>query len=145
MANFLILEDDYELASSWRKVFESRGHTVDLSFGSSEAIALLQSRTYDFYIVDLHIPSFKEHRDSGQKLLIELKTVITRKGIGDCVIGTSGVKVSASFDAAKLLFHSYGVKEFIAKPFTPDTLADLAESMLPLPNDAAPSTLMPDS
>ena len=141
MARILILEDDYELASSWRDAFESRKHEVDLALSSSEAIAYTTEATYDLFVVDLYIPSFPGYHDSGRIFLQELKNSLSPNEIATKCIGTSGLRIGKTTDAAQLLFSSYGVTNFLEKPFTPEKLVKTAEELLPEIDHATSSIL----
>ncbi len=52
----LLTDDDPQLLAGVQRVFERRGHTVDTSTTGSEALALLEKKTYALLVLDWGLP-----------------------------------------------------------------------------------------
>ncbi len=130
MAKILILDDDYELSATWRNALEAKGHIVSLSSTSSEAIAYATADEYDVFVVDFLLSNKQDTSDGGRLLLVHLKQTMSASDIEDTVIGVSGVDVATRTRAAQTVFESLGATTFLAKPFTPETLVEVAEGMI---------------
>ena len=131
MASILILDDDYELASQWRAALRAKGHTVDISYTSSEAIALSDGADYNAFVVDLVIsPEDVPIRDSGRKFLIHLNGKAVGRQSPPIVIGVSGFRPGNNSDTARSVFYTYRVRDVMMKPFKAADLVDLVERLL---------------
>ncbi len=54
--NILIIENDYGMADSLRDILEMEGHEVTLADGGEHALAILQTKSFDCFLVDLNMP-----------------------------------------------------------------------------------------
>ena len=131
MANILILDDNFELASEWRAEFRKRGHEVELALTSSEAIALADAYEYDLFIVDLLIRvEGAGIADSGRRLLSHLKQRFGQSRRDLPVIGVSGFQPIGTGTTVRSVYNVYGVTVVLLKPFTVEDLADTAEDYI---------------
>ncbi len=131
MASILILEDNYNLASQWREALRAHGHAVDISYTSSEAIALSDGADYDVFIVDLIIsPEDVPIRDSGRNFLTHLNEKAAGRGSPPMVIGVSGFRPGNSSDVARTVFYTYRVRDVLMKPFGAADLVGLVEKLV---------------
>lgn len=131
MASILILEDDYELAAEWRSALRAHGHEVDISYTSSEAIALADGVAYDIFIVDLIIsPEDVPIKDSGRNFLIHLNEKAAGRRAPPTVIGVSGFRPGNSSDIARSVFYTYRVRDVLMKPFAAADLVGQVDKLL---------------
>jgi len=130
VAHILILDDDFEQATTWRNALEAHGHTVDVSYSSSEALVYARTTAYDIYIADLMMQSHNKNKDSGRFLLKYLQEIKDVAEVGACAIGVSGLDADNNAATAQMLFVAFGVSDFLSKPFSPDELVDLVSKKL---------------
>ena len=131
MAKILILEDDYDAAQSWRQALLRVGHSVTLSYTSSEAVAHCEHEVFDIFIVDIRIAIEVESvKDSGIKLLAYLNKALPRGEVSKRVIGVSGLMIDQDDALARQSFHMFEVEQFLPKPFQPKSLVKQVSSSL---------------
>lgn len=131
MAAILILEDNYDVAASWQRAFLENGHSVDVSLTSSEAVAHVQVRPYDLYIVDLLIKNDEySSRDSGRKFLQYLNVDNRHHTYTEKIIGVTAFRPMKREHPAKSIFSLYNVRNVMFKPFASSELVAFAETFL---------------
>ena len=128
MADVLFLDDDYALARGWRKHLRARGHEVVVALTSSEAIAQVEHRMPDVFVVDLilRVEGVKQN-DTGQKLLTHMGRKFRYDSFADRVIGISALHNSALDIDFRSIFQVYGIRNFLSKPFAAAELSEMVE------------------
>ena len=102
--NILIIEDDAQLNIAINEFFKIKGFDAVSTTDGLEAIELIDSRHFDFYVLDINIP----HID-GLELI---------KHIRATDIDTPVITITASVDPANLsMAFKLGCNEYIKKPF----------------------------
>lgn len=101
----LIVEDEATIALNCVTFLELRGHSVDVAYDGSAAIARLSSATFDVVVLDLGLP-----RLDGTQVLDYL-----RRHLG---IATPVLVLTARDElGAKLNCFDLGADDYLAKPF----------------------------
>lgn len=122
----LIVDDDAEIRSALRSVFEKKGYRVLLAQDGNSGMALAETEAPDLVIVDMMMP-----KKSGFLVLEKLKR--STPG-GPKVIMITANEGSRHRAYAELL----GVDDYIRKPFAMDRLLDSVERLCPARSAAAP-------
>ena len=136
MVNILILEDDYTLAKSWQSALVAEGHTVTLSFTSSEALLHTQNDGFDIYIVDLKIDiDLSSFVDSGVRFLGQLHKLHNKDEIHRRVIGVSGLLIDTDDRQSRHAFQMFDVRAFLPKPFSTEDLVNAVNERIQLLED----------
>ncbi len=131
MAKILILEDDVTLATSWRDTLRLKGHSVQLSWTSSEAIARSEHESFDVCVVDLMLEAPNQRTgDSGQKFLAHLGRASRDTHPGPRVIGVSGFAMQSDPRFARMIFQYFEADAILSKPFGSEELSDLIDELL---------------
>jgi DNA-binding NtrC family response regulator len=116
-ARLLIVEDEDTLCASLQRVLQKDGYEVDVAGSAEDALALLESKTYDLILCDIILPGI-----SGIDLLRKYRE---RNPLQKVVIMTA----YASLDTAKQAIAA-GASEFVLKPLTHDELKSVVRSVL---------------
>jgi DNA-binding NtrC family response regulator len=109
--NILIVDDERIVLDSCKRVLEADGYSVTLVTSSDEALKAMSAETFSLVLIDIKMPE----RD-GMSLMREVKEkwpdipVIIMSGYATNETVTQVSKTDAA--------------SFIAKPFTPDELAE---------------------
>jgi CheY-like chemotaxis protein/tetratricopeptide (TPR) repeat protein len=126
----LLAEDNTSLALILRQFLEGQGHVVTSAHTGAAAMAALEGGSFDLLILDLHLPVL-----SGVDILRRIRASSRWNDLPVIVI--SGVYRGEKYtEAARRL----GIRHYLEKPFTRQTLLDAVSATLPLPlsNPALP-------
>ncbi len=108
----LIVEDSRAMALVVRKTLESNGYSTRTAISSREAVDAFRKDTYDFAILDYHLPD-----RNGDELFQELSVIQP-----ECIYLMMTTNPDPAL-AARLM--RLGVSEYLHKPFEPDHLLEL--------------------
>lgn len=115
----LVVDDDPNFVDSTRELLEERGHVVVVARTGPEAIEKMEAEQIGFLILDLRLPVL-----NGLEVYIELK----RRGR---VVPTLIVTAYAEEEAEALeRLSSLEVDGFLKKPFPPEKLLEVIESLM---------------
>jgi DNA-binding NtrC family response regulator len=107
--NLLVVDDDKVVLSSCQRILEAEEHTVALTSSVKEALARLESETFDLLLVDVIMPEYDG---------IYLIGTVRQKWPALPILVMSGYPTPETISSGL----SAGATHFIAKPFTPDEL-----------------------
>lgn len=102
--NILLIEDDVQLNTTVAKFLKSKSFDVTKVFDGEDAIEILDTKSFDLYIIDINIPHI-----NGLTLL----TYIRQKNLSSPIII---ITADTELDNFKKAFQ-YGCNEFVKKPF----------------------------
>jgi len=105
----LLLEDDFNLASSLKEILELEGYEVDIVSNASEAYEKTFNEKYDFYIFDINLPD-----ENGIEVLKNLRE---GKDKTPTIFITALVDLNTMSKAFNV-----GIEDYIKKPFDPEEL-----------------------
>ena len=104
MYSVLLVEDDLQLAKIVKKILESKDFIVTMVTDGAEALEYIKHRDYDFYLIDINIPSV-----NGLELVKYIKELNKE---GKIIMITASVE-EYNFKKA----YEYGCDDYIKKPF----------------------------
>ncbi len=113
----LVVDDEPIVLTSCRMVLEAEGCEVTMAGTVQEALAALEAQTFGLLLVDVKMPVL-----DGMYLVRQVRK--NRPGMP--IVVMSGYSTDDTVREALEL----GAATFIAKPFTPDELADTVRSVL---------------
>jgi len=116
-ARILVVDDEYGVRSGIRQILEIEGYEVDEAATGEEALALLHSRDYDVAFLDYRLPD-----TDGLTLLEDIKS--NSLDLMTCMI-TAYANIDTAIAATR-----QGVDFFLPKPFLPDDLLGVAETLV---------------
>jgi len=99
----LVVEDDVDVAIGLRRVLETHGYSVDLSFDGLEGLTKARSGRYALVVLDLMLPSM-----SGFKVCVQLR----KEGVWTPILMLTAK--SGEWDQAESL--DSGADDYLAKP-----------------------------
>ena len=105
----LLLEDDFNLASSLKEILELENYEVDIVSNASEAYEKTFKEKYDLYIFDINLPD-----ENGIEVL---------KNLRDADDKTPTIFITALVDLNTMSkAFNVGIEDYIKKPFDPEEL-----------------------
>ena len=104
MYSVLLVEDDLQLAKIVKKILESKDFIVKMVTDGAEALEYIKNRDYDFYLIDINIPSV-----NGLELVKYIKELNKE---GKIIMITASVE-EYNFKKA----YEYCCDDYIKKPF----------------------------
>jgi DNA-binding response OmpR family regulator len=116
----LIVDDDQEIRTALRTLFEKRGYRVLVASDGNAGLALAESEAPDLVIVDMMMP-----KKSGFLVLEKLKRGTSPGPKAIMITANEGSRHRAY---AELL----GVDDYIRKPFALDRLIESVERLCPI-------------
>ncbi len=116
-ARILIADDEPRARASLKEVLRFSGYETTLAENGSEAIELLNTRSFDLILLDLNMPG--QH---GYKVMEH----IDNHGMSCDIIIVSG---ETTFDHATSALRK-GAQDFLRKPYTPDELLRSVSNVL---------------
>jgi two-component system phosphate regulon sensor histidine kinase PhoR len=116
-ARILVVDDEYGVRSGIRQILEIEGYKVDEAATGAEALALLDTREYDVAFLDYRLPDI-----DGLTILQNIKE-------GGLQLMTCMITAYANIDTA-IAATRQGVDFFLPKPFLPDDLLGVAETLV---------------
>lgn len=120
----LVVDDEFGVRSGIKQILEMEGYLVDDAGTGREALALLDANTYDIALLDYRLPDI-----DGLTLLQTIKASGT--DVSTCMI-TAYANIDTAITATR-----QGVDFFLPKPFLPDDLLGVMESLLRHKRDRA--------
>lgn len=128
MAAIVLLEDDERLAKQISVSLAQVGHEVTMFDAATPALAHCENHAVDLIIADLFIKKGGAYiQDAGIRLMSSLRQVT---GSDLPMIAISGSFSDIHGEAALGSAIAVGATETLAKPFHPDELIELVESLL---------------
>lgn len=122
----LIMDDDFSLQEQWRHGLTKAGFSVTTTGSATEALAILEKKTFDVAVVDLIVRSpNNSNAQGGLRLLREVRFTTKKKLRSMSIIGVSGYRPMGQIDMAKQLMTGFHIDRFLAKPFNTAQLVDL--------------------
>ncbi|MET0110080.1 MAG: ATP-binding protein [Candidatus Thiodiazotropha sp.] len=129
----LVAEDNLINQKVVKKILEMQGHTVDVASNGEEAIALLDTKTYDLAIVDLQMPDI-----GGIDVIKHYRVMHVDEAQMPFMILTA----NATTDAVKQC-DEIGVSAYLTKPVRSSHLLEMVNRVLGIEMmDIPPDTLM---
>ncbi len=113
----LVVDDEYGVRSGIRTILEMEGYDVDEAGDGAAALAQLEQRDFDVALLDYRLPD-----TDGLSLLQTMKA-------GGCEAMVCMITAYANIDTAVAATRQ-GVDFFLPKPFTPDDLIGVVETLL---------------
>jgi len=105
----LLLEDDFNLASSLKEILELENYEVDIVSNASEAYEKTFNEKYDLYIFDINLPD-----ENGIEVL---------KNLRDADDKTPTMFITALVDLNTMSkAFNVGIEDYIKKPFDPEEM-----------------------
>lgn len=121
-SKILVVDDDWIVLESCKRVLEAEGFSVSLASSAKEAIDDLEDEYFDLMIMDVKMP---EH--DGVYLLEKIKEKWPLKTYPELpVVQISGYATADTISKGLAL----GAAFFLAKPFTPDELISSVNKVL---------------
>lgn len=106
-----LIEDEEDILKTLERILVKEGFSVSLARDGLEALSKLQGESYDLIILDLMLPKW-----DGFKLCKTIKQDLRYKDTPVIVL----TAMAQESDRQKCL--SFGVEEYMKKPFDPDIL-----------------------
>jgi signal transduction histidine kinase len=116
-ARILVIDDEYGVRTGIKQILEIEGHEVDDVGTGAEALALLEKREYDVAFIDYLLPDI-----DGLSILQTIRA--TGSKTMTCMI-TAYANIDTAIAATR-----QGVDFFLPKPFLPDDLIGVAETLV---------------
>ena len=116
-ANILVVDDESVIREGIRRILLQDGFQVETSSSGNLALERMQSADFDLVITDLKMP--------GMNGMEVLKAIRILQPDVPVVIITGYSTVETAVEAMK-----FGAFDYLAKPFTPEQILQLAESAL---------------
>lgn len=117
MKKILIVDDEKNIRMTLKNCLDEKLYDVDVAVNGEEGLDMLKSKTYNLALLDIKMPGL-----SGLELLEKIRE---NQIDTDVVIMTAYGTVERAVDAMKL-----GAIDFISKPFTPDEIRILVETVI---------------
>jgi CheY-like chemotaxis protein len=116
----LLVDDDAALRRVCARILEAAGHTVDNAASAAEGAALYDRDRHDLVITDIVMPSM-----DGTALI---KTLRAGKHPPK-IVAISGGSKELPAEMGLRLGRAFGVDAVLYKPFLPDELLDLIDTL----------------
>jgi DNA-binding NtrC family response regulator len=115
--NILAVDDDAVIRQGLRRILEGKGYSVETFASGALAVERMTTQNFDLVITDLKMPGM-----NGIDVLKHIKTVQPEVPI---IMITGYSTVDTAVEAMK-----NGAIDYIAKPFTPEEIAEKVQSAL---------------
>ena len=113
----LVVDDEPVVVNSIRKTLVRKAYKVDEAFSGQQALSLVAKGTYDLVLLDMRLSDA-----NGLELISDIRK---RKPNLQVVIVTGYASIDTAVEAIKR-----GASDYMAKPFTPDELYEVASRSL---------------
>jgi DNA-binding response OmpR family regulator len=113
-ADILVIDDEVAVNNNIRKILVKKGFVVDQAVTKNEALNKIQEQDYTLVLLDLKIPEVR-----GLELL---RAIRDQRPETMVVIITGYASIETAIESSRL-----GAVDYLAKPFTPDEVRDVAE------------------
>lgn len=120
----LVVDDEFGVRSGIKQILEMEGYQVDDAGTGRDALALLDANTYDVALLDYRLPDI-----DGLTILQTIRA--SGMDVATCMI-TAYANIDTAITATR-----QGVDFFLPKPFLPDDLLGVVESLLRHKRDRA--------
>lgn len=128
MYRILIVDDEDDVRSAWKRSLRMAGYIVDTAASGPEALRLCERNSYDVVILDFLMPAM-----SGVELLMRLRKILPLiKSI--IVSGKIEIETDES-DVADELSRSLEADRYFHKPVRNQALLDAVEELVTAPSD----------
>jgi DNA-binding NtrC family response regulator len=117
MGKILIVDDEKNIASSFKKILEDEGHDAFIACSAEEALKTVKSSIIDLVIMDIRMPGM-----SGLEAFAKFKEIDNKMPI---IIMTAFGTTETAIEAMRL-----GAYEYIIKPFDIPQMKELIEKAL---------------
>jgi len=119
MAHVLIIDDDQSILDLLALIFSTKGHRTTTANDGEDGLRLALDQTFDLVITDLNMPKV-----TGWDIIAKIKSSETVSSVP--ILALSAHSTANDKDAA----YSAGCDAYVTKPFDPEKLLDVAESVL---------------
>jgi len=119
----LIVDDVYEVREVTSGILRHNGYTVSTAVDGSDALESLTDKPVDLIIVDIHMPVM-----DGIELVKKLK--VLHPSIKCILISGDIGKTNEEYNYLAVAKRMTGLKVSLKKPFKPDDLIKVVESVL---------------
>jgi CheY-like chemotaxis protein len=133
----LILEDDQNLALDWSEAFSGRGWNASIARNATQAKLAVEHELFDLIVSDMYIVEDGEIvPDGGVTFISMLRTPRQKSDPHHWMSKVPILVVSGSVDqrpggfSLRDIAIGIGATQALAKPVDPDTIADVAETLL---------------
>jgi len=113
----LVVDDEPRLRESLAALIEGQGYEVQCAEGGRDAVAHLETGSFDLMLLDLMMPDLTGHQVMG---------IIKQRGFDVTVVVVSG---DSSFDGAVGVLRQ-GAYDYIKKPYAPEELLRTVENAI---------------
>jgi DNA-binding response OmpR family regulator len=117
MPKVLVVDDEPVVVNSIRKTLVRKAFKVDEAFSGQQALSLIEKGAYDLVLLDMRLPDA-----NGLELISDIRK---RRPNLRVVIVTGYASIDTAVEAIKR-----GATDYVAKPFTPNELYDVASRSL---------------
>ncbi len=112
----LVIDDEYGIRTGVREILELEGYQVEAVETGREALAAIDSQTFDVILIDYRLPDI-----DGITLL---QAILSRNlDVGTCMI-TAYANIETAIAATR-----EGIDLFLPKPFSPDDLISVVKTL----------------
>ena len=125
--NILIVDDSTPMRAVIRKVIRASGFNIGTFFeaaNGTEALSVLNANWLDLILTDYNMPDM-----NGLELLKRMKTDDCMQTIPVVMITTEGSRERVD------TFMAHGAAAYVKKPFTPETIREMLNTILGEPED----------
>jgi DNA-binding NtrC family response regulator len=117
MPKVLVVDDEPVVVNSIRKTLVRKAYKVDEAFSGQQALSMIAKGAYDLVLLDMRLPDA-----NGLELISDIRK---RRPNLRVVIVTGYASIDTAVEAIKR-----GATDYVAKPFTPNELYDVASRSL---------------
>ena len=117
----LICEDEFDVCSFLVEILEESGHfnVIDTALDGKQAVELLKTKKYDFFLLDLNMPKIKGD---------DVAEILKESGF---IMGEKIIVISGFLDEVAMShMDSLGITNTLEKPFTKEELLKKLKSLL---------------
>ena len=117
MANLLLLEDDFKMASETKLFLQAQGYECDLVYDGRLFFRQMIQRTYELYILDINVPSL-----NGMEVCRQIREKDS----------TTPILMLTAYSAVedKVQALEYGADDYLVKPFHMNELLARIKALL---------------
>ena len=115
--NIMIVDDEETICEALSAWFAKDGYQVETAYSGSSALARIQDKPFDVYLLDIKMPGM-----NGIELLSRLKE---KQPDAMVIMITAHGSIQTAVEAMKL-----GASDYLCKPFDPDELSLLMERVM---------------
>lgn len=117
MYRILIIDDEKNVLSSFKKILDQEGYGIQTSYNAQEGLDLVQNQPFDLLIMDIRMPGM-----SGLEAFSKFKEIDPKLPI---IIMTAHGTTEAAIEAMQL-----GAFDYVIKPFEVPAMKQLIEKAL---------------